>query len=193
MVHSQVKKFLDKIHVRSPIVDPVQYAKECYLSFPYFGVQSEKLRDELLALLTKYFSDVKFKIVLVNNFRVGNLFHYKDVLPTAMRSSLVYSFCCAHCASIYVGSTVRILHSRVAEHRGRSSRTGARLTDPPHSLIRNHANTCSSAPIKIEDFKILGNCNNVLDLRILESLYIHKLKPVLNSDKTAVPLLILNT
>ena len=141
LVHSQVKKFLDKIHVRSPIVDPVQYAKECYLSFPYFGVQSEKLRDELLALLTKYFSDVKFKIVLVNNFRVGNLFHYKDVLPTAMRSSLVYSFCCAHCASIYVGSTVRILHSRVAEHRGRSSRTG--LATFTHSQSCEHLLLCS--------------------------------------------------
>ena len=37
-------------------------------NIPYFGAQSEKLRDELLVLLTKYFSDIKFKIVLVNNF-----------------------------------------------------------------------------------------------------------------------------
>ena len=63
-----------------------------------------------------------------------------------------------------------------------------------HSLIRNHAKAkaCSS-PIKIEDCRILGNCNSVLDLRILESLYINKLKPVLYCDKTAVPLLIVNT
>ena len=74
-----------------------------------------------------------------------------------------------------------------------SSRTGARLTDPPHSLIRNHAKACSSSPIKIEDFRILGSCNNVLDLRILESLYINTFKPVLNCDKTAVPLLIVNS
>ena len=37
-------------------------------NIPYFGAQSEKLRDELLVLLTKYFSNIKFKIALVNNF-----------------------------------------------------------------------------------------------------------------------------
>ena len=37
-------------------------------NIPYFGAQSEKLRDELLVLLAKYFSDIKFKILVVNNF-----------------------------------------------------------------------------------------------------------------------------
>ena len=102
-------------------------------------------------------SDINFKIVLVNNFRVGSFFHFKDVLPVVMRSSLVYSFRCALCASEYVGSTVCILHSGVAEHCGRSSRTGARLTEPPHSLMRNHAK-------EIGDFRILRTCTNILDL-----------------------------
>ena len=35
-------------------------------------------------------------------------------------SSLVYKFSCACCASEYVGSTIRTLHTRVAEHAGRS-------------------------------------------------------------------------
>ena len=38
----------------------------------------------------------------------------------------------------------------------------------------------------------LLNWNNILDLRLLESLFINKLKPILNSDKTAVSLLIVN-
>ena len=127
----------------------------------------------MLVLLTKYFSDINFKIVLVNNLRIGSFFHYKDVLPVAMRSSLVYSYSRAPC-------TVRILHSRVAEHCGESSRTSARLSDPPHSLIRNHAKACSSFPIKIGNFRILGTCSNIFYFRVLESLFINKFKPVLN-------------
>ena len=101
LVNRQMKMYLDNIYVPSPSTDPVQNVKEYYLSIPYFGAQSEKLQDELLVLL-KHFSDIKFKIVLVNNFRVGSLFHYKDVLPAAMPSSLVYSYCCAYCASIHI-------------------------------------------------------------------------------------------
>ena len=180
---------LDNIYVLSSSIDPVHNVKE----YSLLWCSIRETPRWIIILLTKYFFDIKFKIVLVNNFRVGSIFHYEDVLPAAMGSSFVYSYCCAHCASVYVGFTVPILHSRFAEHCSRRSRTGARLTDPPHSLIRNHAKACSSSPIKIEDFRILGNCNNVLDLKILESLYINKLKPVLNCDKIAVPLLIVNT
>ena len=44
-----------------------------------------------------------------------------------------------HDVSEYVGSTIRTLHTRVAEHAGRSFRTGSRLTDPPHYNIRQHS------------------------------------------------------
>ena len=66
------------------------------------------------------------------------------------------------------------------------------LSDPPLSLIRNHAKACSYFPIQIGDFIILGACNSILDLGVLEFLFINRLKPVLNSAKTAVPLLIVN-
>ena len=40
---------------------------------------------------------------------------------------------------------------------------------------------------------ILGTCRNILDpYKLLESLFIVRLKPVLESDKTSVPLLIVN-
>ena len=126
LFNCQIKKFIPNIHVPSPINDSVSTVKEYYVSIPYFGAQSEKLRDELLDL----YSDMNSKIVLVNNFRVGS--------------------------------------------------------------FRNNAKACSSSPIQTGDFRILGTCTNILDLRLLESLFINKLKPVLNSDKTVVPLLIVN-
>ena len=45
--------FLNNIHVPSPNIDPVQNVEGYYSSIPYFDAQSEKLRDELLVLLTK--------------------------------------------------------------------------------------------------------------------------------------------
>ena len=97
-----------------------------------------------------------------------------------MRSSLVYKFSCSRCESAYVGSTTRALLTRVSEHKGVSCRTGRMLSTPPHSNIRDHVYSCNS-PLTIDNFNILNFCNNSSDLRILESLYIHKIKPSLNS------------
>ena len=85
------------------------------------------LRSKLLVLLGRNFSDVWFNVVLVNKFTVGSFFNYTDKLPMRLKSSLVYKFSCAQCASEYVGMTARTLGIRVDEHVGVSYRTGARL------------------------------------------------------------------
>ena len=56
-----------------------------------------------------------------------------------LASSLVYKFSYTQCVSEYVCSTMRTLHTRVAEHAGRNFSTGGLLTSPPHSNIRAHA------------------------------------------------------
>ena len=40
-----------------------------YVSLPFFGLQSEKLKAELLKLLSKYLTQHNFRIVLVTNFQ----------------------------------------------------------------------------------------------------------------------------
>lgn len=89
--------------------------RQIFLVFPFFGPQSKKMKLEL-EKLTKYFPCVHFNIILVNNFWIGCFFHYKDKLPSAGRSSLVYSYRCAKCASQDVGMTARTLRTRVFEH-----------------------------------------------------------------------------
>ena len=108
-----------------------------------------------------------------------------------MRASLIYKFSCVRCVSEYIGSTTRALCVRVAEHAGRSHRTNHLLTSPPYSSIREHASACDS-PVSQDNFSILGSCKNVLDLRILESLYIFKLKPSLNNMQSAHPLFLVD-
>ena len=189
-IDSQIKKFLDNVFISTPPVMSVT-KQPFYFSIPYFGHQSEKLKSELLHLLSKHFMHVDFKIVLVNRFSIGSLFHFKDKIPKGMLASIVYRHCCAHCASDYVGSTTRTLRSRVCEHAGRSFRTNNILASPPHSAIRSHAERCS-LPVRLEDFTVLGGAPNVIELRILESLFIHQSKPKLNDMQSAFPLQIVN-
>ena len=180
-VNSDIKEFLQNRFVPSPLDNPSR--KKFYLSLAYFGYQSEKLRFELSKLLSKYFSSIDFHIILVNNYKIGSLFPYKDKLPI----SLVYKFSCRQCVTEYVGSTVCTLHTWVAEHAGMSFRTGAILISSPDSNIRAPALSCSS-PVSIDNFNILARGNNNIDVRILESLFIYIIKPNLNDSQSAFPL-----
>jgi len=191
LINFYIRNFLDKIFQSNVPPGPTNFTSELYFSLPYFGYQSEKLRKELLQLLSKFYPSIRFHCVLVNNFKIGSFFSYKDRLPPALCSSLVYKFSCAHCASAYVGSTVRALATRVEEHAGRSSRTGNVLKVPPHSSIRDHCEQCNSA-IVLDRFSILGSARSTIDVRILESLHIFKSKPVLNDMMSAYPLQIVN-
>ena len=92
---------------------------------------------------------------------------------------------------MYVGSTSRTLKVRASEHRGISSRTGMPLTKPPQSSIRDHCEQCSG-DVLFSDFSIISSHSGWLDLRISESLFIHKIKPDLNDMQSAFPLKIVN-
>ena len=140
---------------------------------------------------TAGFIRFRFSVVLVNEFTVGSFFNYKDELPMRLKSSLVYKFSCAQCASEYVGMTSRTLGARVHEHVGVSYRTGARLTQPPLSAIRDHRDSCGTS-FDTSNFKILANASCTSDPRILESLYIYKTKPILNNQLSSYPLSIVN-
>ena len=51
---------------------------------------------------------------------------------------------------------------------------------PPHSAIRDHSYDKCEPAVDISKFKILNSANHKTDIRILESLYINRLKPDLN-------------
>ena len=124
----------------------------------------------------------------MNKFTIANFFPFKERLPMGLKSSVVYKFSCAQCASgTYIGSTTRATHMRIAEHRGRSFRTGKLLANPGHSAIREHALKCRQT-ISEDDFTILGQEGAQTHLRILESIFIHQLKPGLNNMQSAFPL-----
>ena len=71
-----------------------------------------------------------------------------------------------------------------------SYRTGNYLTCPENSKILEQSLN-SGHPIVENDFKILDCCDN-LDIRTLEYLYIHKLKPSLNDQHSSKDLFIVH-
>ena len=150
------------------------------------------MKRELIAILSKFYKNINFKVIPTNNFEIESFFRFKDRIPKSMQSSLVYKFSCVQngtSVSSYIGSTKRHLYERIAEHANRSPRTG-KLT-AHHSNIYNHSVTCH-CEISERRFEILGYCKNEFNLRLLESLYIHKFRPNLNDQLTASPLLVVN-
>ena len=105
-----------------------------------------------------------------------------------LRSSVIYEYSCPlECGSAYIGSTIRTLETRIAEHRGVSIRTNKTLSSPSASSIRVHHSSPSqcSGSISADNFKVVDSSQNVANLRILESLYIMKTKPNLNEMNSA--------
>jgi hypothetical protein len=76
---------------------------------------------------------------------------------------------------------------RTSKHKGVSFRTGLPITKPEKSSIREHSNS-HDHPIKTSNFSILGSCQNAIDLRILESIYISQQKPQINDYQSAIDL-----
>ena len=88
---------------------------------------------------------------------------------------------------MYVGSTCRTLRVRASEHRGFSPRTCQPVQNPGHSSVRLHSEQCNG-DVSLRDFAIIDGHKNSFDLRILESLYIHRLKPNLHEMNSAYKL-----
>ena len=150
-----------------------------FFKLPFLWLSVGKMKNDILSLFNKYFNEHRFNIVLSNNFSIGSLFRYKDKLNKGMTAGTVYkwSFPNCGCGVHYIGSSTRNLYVRAAEHSGVSFRTGLHLSHPPYSSIRDHAPDYNSFQhIRVDNFNIIGTSRNSTELRILESIFIHKTK-----------------
>ena len=80
LFHNYLKKFLDARFKDSSVCFNVP--KECiFLSFPYFGHKNYLMKFDIQKILSAYFPQINFKIILANNFKIGSLFRFKDTVP----------------------------------------------------------------------------------------------------------------
>ena len=184
-----LKKYLDNIFTpKLPVLSVPKLP--IYIVLPYLGNPSHHCKKKLTSIIDRYFPQVDFKCIFVNRNTIGSFFPFKDQIPLMVSSKIIYKYLCGQCNSSYVGETRRHFISRICEHKGISPRTNVPFANPPFSNIREHALNCNH-PIKIDNFSVLARCQDY-DLRLLESIFIHKLSPNLNNQTSACPLNILN-
>ena len=187
LIDNEISNLLNKKFSKKDNIYTVPKLK-MYISMPYLGKQSLKMKFEILKYLQDMYPYILLNIVFTNNNKIRNLFKYKENLPAFMRSMVIYNFCCAQCGASYVGSTKLTLNSRIAQHAGKSCRTGNCILHPSFSHIREHSHSICGKDVKSNEFSIIDSCNSEYYLRILESIYIKTRNPDLNDRQSAVPL-----
>ncbi len=184
-----VRLFLDQTFQPKELIHSVS-RKVVYFCLPYTGTHSLQIRTQIQRLCSVAYPHISIRIVFRPTLRLSNFFMFKDKIPLALRSCVVYSFKCRCCSASYVGQTVRHLHTRVSEHLGISALTGKTSSSPQLTSIFSHLSH-SGHSASLDDFKILSSCSAPDELLVRESLLISKLKPTLNQQGSSIPLSLL--
>jgi hypothetical protein len=185
-IESLINKYLDNIYNPKPTTTTPQRLP-IYIKYKYSGHNFHPLTTELRKLIAKFYPQIQFHLVPINHYTISSFFKFKDVCPSLMRASVVYSYSCPGCQlGTYIGSTRRRLKERISEHIGISHRTNTPLTNPPFSPIRTHASICGIPPTP-DHFTILTQTHPSI-LPTFESLYIKLKQPTLNIDASAAHL-----
>ena len=136
--------------------------KDKYLFFlEYRGKPSEHFAHALRKL------NAPCRIIMTLVKTKSEVSALKTPVPHMLQNNLVYQINCPGCSASYVGQTSRLLQQRFKEHMG------------SRGLIKNHFELCGTSPLE-DQVKILGK-NRGDKLMSLEALFIHRLKPTLNS------------
>ena len=178
IIRKYINIFLSNLHNPKPTTHTA-HKEKIYISLPYLGSFSYHLKKFLHKLLSHAYPQLDLQFVFTNKKTIGSLFTYKDKIPRDLQSFVVYQYNCSCSAASYIGQTTCNLAKRIAQHRGLSERTGARLDSSPYSAIREHA--CKyHHEIDPEAFRILSTAKDRQTLNILESLHIKLKQPTLN-------------
>ena len=138
-----------------------------YFYLPHTGAHSLHIRTQISRLRSSAFPHLNIRFVFRPTLRLSQLFTFKDKIPKALRSCVVYSFTCRCCSATYLGQTVRHLHTRVSEHLGVSPLTGDKMSNPAMSRILSHLDSTGHTA-SLNDFKIISSCSSPDELLIRE-------------------------
>ena len=137
LIDNCIRSFLDKIF--SPKL-PVHSCskKTLYFCLPYTGQHGLQLRTQLRKLLSSAYPHISIRFFFRPTCRLSDFFPFKDRIPFALRSHVVYKYKCQCCGALYVGQTRRHIHTRISEHMGVSPKTGNKLSVSQMSAVLTH-------------------------------------------------------
>ena len=113
-------QFFNIMFIFRPIQNNTSSPRENTTGVRYFKLSfvvnfSTVTRNKLKHLISVFCKDVDIKIVF-SSFKIKNFFSFKDPIPDALKSLVVYQFTFAGCNSRYIGETSRHFATRVKEH-----------------------------------------------------------------------------
>ena len=164
--------------------------KEFLMVLPFLGTTSWNVKNSMIRSFKKIVPFANLKVVFKTPRRLSSCFSFKDKFPKSLMSGVIYKYTCAECNLSYVGSTKRYWEKRLEEHSHISARTGKPLSGLQVFAPLQHvkSNCCSARSVSRDNFTIIGRENDSYLLQVKESIFINKLRPVLNNNITSVPL-----
>ena len=145
------------------------------------------LKNRILKSFNKTLPQCSLKVIFQSSNRLENLFRFKDSIPLALRSHLVYKFTCSNCNVTYYGETERHLKIRAGEHLSISALTNKRVNNNKRSAIKDHC-IFHNHDGEFNDFVALAYDANKFKLLIKEALLVSRDNPPLNKQIKSIPL-----
>ena len=185
-----IGKFLNSVFRTKKSVTCSVEKKPVFIVLPFTGVSSLHVRNRIVSLCKKYLPQVKCRVVFRPSVRLSHLFVYKDRVPLALKSGVVYKFQCGGCNAPYYGKTIRHYHTRISEHLGISALTGKPVCSPAQSAVFDHVLSCSELDDRpsTDSFSVIASAAGDFQLKIKESLLIARDRPCLNDKISSLPL-----
>lgn len=178
-----VRIFLRNIFVASRKKEEVASKEEIRIILPFLGNQSNIVKRQLNRLFCEFYPNAKLKIIWTCGIKIGNYFKFKDIIPSHIRSLVIYQYTCSGCNTTYIGKTKRHFKVRMCEHLGISHLTGKKLkyNYSNATAVREHIEKSGHIG-NFDDFNILNSARNDFECLIKESLLIKKFDPELNKQ-----------
>ena len=186
-----ITSFLNKQYKpKNPVTGTVE-PKTVIVMLPFLGKVSLEIRNRVRKYIKKYVQNCcKIQVIFRSQRRLKRLFSFKDKLPTALQSYIIYRYTCRACNSSYIGKTDRHQNVRWCEHLKITpmKRQPSKSKSKP-TAVHEHI-TSTNHQGSLDDFEIMGreNSRNDFFLRVKESLLIKKHRPKLNENEASTPL-----
>ena len=139
------------------------------------------MNREVTQLAEKFFPQINTIFYSRNSNKLGRIFR-KNLTQTDvfMGSYVLYKYNCDCCLWSYIVNTMLQMFIQIHKHKDTSYRPNRHLAKVELSAIRSHY-TSNGHPLKSANFSVIDKCN----IRVLESLYIHKTIQHLNNHQSA--------
>merc|ERR1712055_1154645 len=86
----------------------------------------------------RFYPQIRLRMIYKSLDTIVSRFKLKDKMPVDCMSCIIYQYKCDSCNVIYIGKTEQNFKCRISQHLGVSFRTGAPLSTPVQSDIREH-------------------------------------------------------